>query len=56
MKSGGLATDNQLSIHSCLAKVTVATHYKQETTATVYVALIISNVLLKLLIIIPITC
>ena len=25
---GRLATDNQLSIHSCLAKAKVATHYK----------------------------
>ena len=43
---GGVVTDT-LVTHACLTKTTVATRYKQKTTAIVYVALIHNNVFIK---------
>ena len=40
----GLAPDT-LATHAHLAKATVATHYKYDTAAIVYIALIYSNVI-----------
>ena len=55
VKGGGRLAPDTLASHACLAKVTVAMHCKEKTTAIVYIEIIHSNAFI-INYYMPITC